>query len=129
MNQVSHSCVPHGVSELAALAQALITFGSVDLPKESRRPEHLTLNTPSTLSMKLTLDTPDALIAPFPPSSAPTRHPSQPSVSLPSRLSTHRQVCHELMPPLSLLQTLSATSVVFSILASSSGRENHALTS
>jgi hypothetical protein len=38
MNQFSHYCVLYGVSKLAALAQALITLGSVDSPKH---PEHL----------------------------------------------------------------------------------------
>lgn len=39
MNQFSLSCAPRGVSKLAALAQALITLGSVDSPEQ---PEQLT---------------------------------------------------------------------------------------
>jgi hypothetical protein len=43
MNQFSHSCVPYGVSKLAALAQALITLtlGSVDSPEEPEHTEQL----------------------------------------------------------------------------------------
>jgi hypothetical protein len=33
MNQFSLSSVPYGVSKLAALAQALITLGSINSPK------------------------------------------------------------------------------------------------
>jgi hypothetical protein len=41
MNPFSHFNVPCEVSKLAALAQALITLGSVDSPEEAERPEQL----------------------------------------------------------------------------------------